>query len=331
MEGLLIKASKRLGKLLIVGAALAGTTISASPQTPPKVIRIIVPSPPGGTMDGSARALASAMAPLLGQSIVVDNRVGAGGVIAAAYVSRADPDGGTLMLTSVGPNAIAPAMSKAASYDPVNDFTAISLVSKLPFMLVSSPALDARDIRGAIALAKAEPGRIAYASAGIGSVGHLLGEMFSSAAGVSLLHVPYQGQAPSVTALVSGEVKLSFTSPSQTLFAMIASDRIRLLGVSTSTPSRLVPGGVPIASTIPSFDIESWYGLIGPPRMAPATIERLNAAIRTALRNPDLIRTFESLGSEASGSSPAEFKAYMGTEAQRWKAVVKAANLEGTN
>ncbi len=306
-------------------------SLAAAAEMPSRPVRLVVPSPAGGTMDGSARALANALGPLIGQPIIVENRVGAAGIVAASYVSRAEPDGTTLFLTSVGPSAITPAISKAVSYDPVKDFTAISLVSRLPFVLVATPGFEARNVSEVIAQAKANPGKVEYASAGTGSVGHLLGETFASAAGISLLHVPYQGQAPSVMAVVAGEVKLSFTSPSPALYDMIRTNKMRLIGVSTREPSRLVPGGVPIAKVIPNFNVESWYGIVGPAHLKPTMVTSLNTAIQKALADPAVAKQFELLGSEVKGDTPAQFRDYIASEVVHWRDIVRAAHLEGSN
>jgi tripartite-type tricarboxylate transporter receptor subunit TctC len=294
-------------------------------------IRLIVPYPPGGTADVLARTVATPLASILNESVIVENRPGAAGAIGATYVSRAEPDGNTLLFTNVGPSAIAPAMSKSPTYDPVRDFSAVSLVARSPLLLVVNAALEAKDLQGLISLAKANPGRIEYSSAGVGSFGHISTELFAQAAGISLLHVPYQGQAPSVNAVVSGDVKLSLTSPSKAMFEMIRAGRVRLIGVSSREPSPLAPGATPIASVVPNFEAQFWFGVVAPAKTSEAAVQRLNGGIGKVLADPALAQRFEALGSEVATGSAQEFQQLMSAEAQRWRGVVRAANIQTTD
>jgi tripartite-type tricarboxylate transporter receptor subunit TctC len=294
-------------------------------------IRLIVPVPAGGTQDLAARMLATPLAKVLGQAVVVENRPGAGQIIGTAIAARAAPDGRTLLFASLGPIAISPTMTKAIQYDPVKDLIAVSLVSRLPFVLVTSPTLEATNLKELLATAKANPGKLEYASAGIGSVGHLIGEMFIHETGVEILHVPYGGAAASLTALLSGDVKMSFTSPSAELFSMVKDGRLRILGVTTAKPSSLIPGVGPIAEVVPNFDVASWYGVMAPAHTDAAVVNRLNAAINQVLSSPEMRRQYESIGSEAAGSSPAEFEEFVASEVKRWGDVIRTAKLEKVN
>lgn len=296
-----------------------------------RAIRLIVPYPPGGTADVLARTVATPLAPLLGQPVVIENRPGAAGAIGATLVSRAEPDGHTLLFTNVGPSAIAPAMSKSAAYDPVRDFTAISLVARSPLVLVTHPAAEIKDLQGLIGLAKANPGRVEYSSAGVGSFGHLATELFAQAAGIRLLHVPYQGQAPAVVAVVSGDVKMSLTSPSKAMFEMIRADKLRLIGVSSRKPSPLAPGATPIADVLPNFEAQFWFGIVAPAKTSDAMVEKLHDGIEKVLSDPTLAQRFEALGSEVATGPAQQFQKLLSTEAERWRKVVRAANIQTTD
>ncbi|CAN5638764.1 tripartite tricarboxylate transporter substrate binding protein [soil metagenome] len=321
----------RLVDKALAGIGLALLTFAASAQAPAHSLKIVVPFPPGGTQDLVARALAAPLQTLLNRNVIVENRAGAGGVVAAGYVARAEPDGDTVLLINPGPAAIAPAMNKVP-YDPIKDFAPVTQVANLPFVLVTSTKFDAKDLTALIAAAKSNPGKLEYASAGIGSSGHLMGELFSQTAGVSLLHIPYQGQGPSVTAVVAGEVKMSFTSPSPALFEMVRAGRMRMMAVSTPQPSRLVPGAPTLASAMPGFSVESWYGVVAPAKTAPEIVRALDAAIQKVIAQPDFARSLEALGCEpAIGVTSAQFGELMAAEVKRWGQVVKSAKLEGAN
>jgi tripartite-type tricarboxylate transporter receptor subunit TctC len=310
---------------LALALPLAGASTA---QQSGAVIRIIVPVPPGGTTDLAARAIATPLADILGQPVIVENRAGAGQMIGTGFVAHAAPNGLTLLLGSLGPIAISPAMEKSAQYDPIKDFAAVSLTNRLPFVLISSPTLEAKTVPELIALAKASPRKISYASAGFGSVGHLTAALFGQSTGTEFLHVPYNGAAPSLTALLSGDVKLSFTSPSPQLFSMIADGRLRMLGVTTDKPSSLVPGATPIADAVPGFNVDSWFGIMAPAKTPEATINRLNAAINKVLAMPQVIDLNKNVGLETAGSTPAEFQKLIESEVKRWGDVIRTAKLE---
>lgn len=317
--------------LSIAVLVLSSIASSSVAQQSTRALRVIVPYPPGGTADVLARTVATPLAPILGHPVVVENRPGAAGAVGATQVSRADPDGLTLLFTNVGPSAIAPAMSKAAAYDPVRDFAAVSIVARSPLLLVINARLEARDLQGLIALAKANPGKIEYSSAGIGSFGHLTTELFAQAAGISLLHVPYQGQAPSVNAVVSGEVKLSLTSPSKAMFEMIRAGRVNLIGVSSREASQMAPGATPIAHVLPNFEAQFWFGFVAPARTSSATVDKLREGIDKVLADPALAQRFEALGSEVATSSLQQFQQLLASEAERWKGVVRASKIQAAD
>lgn len=312
--------------LTVLSAAVAHTPVRADENTKP--IRLIVPFAVGGSTDLMARAVAASLSTVLGQPVVVDNRVGATGAVAGSMVSRAEPDGTTLLFTNVSATAIAPALSKNAPDDPLKDITPIGLVARSPMVLVAIPSTGVKDVQGLIGLAKSSPGKIEYATAGIGSFGHLGTEMFSESAGVRLLHVPYQGQAPSINALLTGEVKMSITSPSTSLLELARTGRLRLLGMTYLEPSPLVPDVAPIAKTVPGFEMVLWTGIVGPPKMSEASVQRLSEALRKVLSDKALAQKFEISGSEVAITTPQQFQQLIVADYARYRKAVRAANLK---
>ncbi|CAN5733399.1 tripartite tricarboxylate transporter substrate binding protein [soil metagenome] len=318
--------------VVLAGLCAAITGFNVQAQTAAShTLRIIVPYPAGGIADALAREVAMPLGPILGQTVVVENRPGAAGSMAATYVKNAEADGTTLLFTNVGPSAIAPAMSKTAPYDPAKDFTAVSLVSKSPLMLLVPGKSEIRDVKGLIALAKSKPGAIEYSSAGVGSVGHLSGALFSQAAAVDMLHVPYQGQSPANVALMTGEVQMTFTAPSAQTFEFIKDGKFRLLGISYPQATALVPGGVPIADTVKGFDAQYWFGLVAPAKTNPAVIKRIDAAVQQVLADPNTAKRFLVMGNEVATGTPAQFQSLLESESVRWRDVVKAANISQSN
>lgn len=318
-------------RIAIAAMALAMgimATVPAGAQEATRPIRLIVPFAVGGSTDLMARAVATSLSTVLGQTIIVDNRIGATGAVATGLLDRAEPDGLTLLFTNVSASAIAPALSKHASEGPSKEVTAIGLVARSPMVLLANPSLGVKDLQGLISVAKASPGKIEYASAGVGSFGHLGTEVFAETAGIRLLHVPYQGQAPSINALLTGEVKMSLTSPSTLVFELTRAGKVKLLGMSYLEASPLVPDVAPIAKTIPGFELVLWTGIVGPPKMSQAVVQRLNDGLRKVLSDRALAQRFEASGSEVAISSPQEFQQLLATETVRWRKAVKAAKLQ---
>jgi len=324
---------RRMMKLarIILSALLALHVLPLYAQSAARPIRLVVPYPPGGIADMLAREVATPLAAVLGQAVVIENKGGGAGALGSSLVKNAEPDGLTLLFTNVGPSAIAPAMSKAPPYDAVADFRAVTLVSRAPLMLVARSDAGFNDIRQLIAAAKAKPAAIEYSSAGVGSFGHLSTELFAQAAGIRLLHVPYQGQAPATLALLTGEVKIALTSPSAQLFDMVRSGKLRLLGVSTTKPTELVPGAQPIADVIPGFDSQYWFGIVAPAKVSDAAVARIDGAMRKVLADPAIAAKFRTIGNEIGSGTPALFQKLIADEASRWKEVVKAANIQSAD
>ncbi len=294
---------------------------------PSRPITLVVPYPPGGTADFMARLLQESMTETLGQQVVISNRAGAAGTIGSREVARAAPDGYTLLLTNTGPSAVAPALQPDAGYNAVTDFAAISLTSHSPMLLVIHPSVPAKNLAELIALAKAKPGTINYSSAGAGSFGHLSTELLAQSAGIEMVHVPYKGQAPALMAVLNGEVSLSLTAPSDAMTQYVNSGRLKLLGVSTLEPSPLAPGAPPIASVVPNFEADQWFGVTAAAKTSPAIVARLNAALKIALAQPSLQQKFLNSGSLAASSTPEAFQTLIAKEAARWKAVIVKSGI----
>ena len=222
-------------------------------------------------------------------------------------------------------------MNRKIAYDPVKDFAAVSMVARSPLLLMVNASLEAKDLRSFIAYAKAQPGGIEYSSPGIGSFTHLATEQFAQAAGLKLVHIPYKGQAPALTAVVAGEVKMSLTSPSAAMFDMARSGKLKLLGVSSREASKLAPGVPPMAQVLPGFDTEFWFGILAPAKTPAATVKRLHEALQTVLADPALARQMEATGSEVAMGPAPEFQRLLASEAERWREVVRAAKIEPEN
>lgn len=300
----------------------------AQAQTyPNKPVRMLIPYAPGGTSDIMARALQDAFQAKFNQVLIVENKPGAAGTIASREIARSEPDGYNLLLTNVGPMTVAPNLVKSADYDAVKDFTPITLISTSPLPLAIYSNVKATNVAELIKLAKEKPGELNYSSAGLGSFGHLSTERFAQAAGIKMTHIPYKGQAPAVTALIAGEVDLSLTAPSSILTENIKSGRVRLLGISTTEPSALVPGAVPIANTVPGFSAEFWFGVVGPKGLPDNIVAILNQVFGNALKTDAVKKMYEGFGAEAISSSPKQFADLIAKEATSWREVVQKANI----
>jgi tripartite-type tricarboxylate transporter receptor subunit TctC len=303
-------------------AAQAG----APPAYPSKVIRVVVPYPPGAGTDLHARALAQKMTENIGQTVIVDNRSGANGIPAMELVAKSPPDGYTLLYALPAQFAVNPALYPKLPYDPLRDFDPIMLVVRTPLVLFAHPSVPAKSTRELVALAKARGGKLVLASAGSGSAGHLCLELFKSMAGVDILHVPYKGAAPSMIDLVAGHAQLSFLAWS-TAGGYVKAGKLRALGVTSARRAVALPDLPSLAETLPGYDISNWYGMAGPAGMARGIIDRLNAEILRALAAPDVRQAFEREAIEPIGSTPEQFGAYLKSELVKWGKLVKSSGL----
>ena len=304
------------------GAALAALPARAQNDPwPTRPVRWVVPFPPGGAMDVIARTLSDKAARALGQPFVVENRPGAGGNIGAEAVARSPADGYTIMITSIG-MATNRALYPRLGYDPVKDFAPVSLLAVVPNVLVVRADSPAKSVRDVIAMARRNPGKLTYASAGNGTSIHLAGEVFASEAGIDLLHVPYKGSGPALTDLLGGQVDLMFdsiTSSGQNIQA----GKLRALGVTSAKRSAALPDVPTIAEAgVAGYEVSPWFAVFAPAGTPPAIVSRLQATLVDAMRQPDTQARLAAVGAEAIGSTPAQLARHLGDELKRWDKVI---------
>ncbi|ARP86681.1 Bug family tripartite tricarboxylate transporter substrate binding protein [Bordetella genomosp. 9] len=308
-------------------AALAGSPATAAGAYPDKPVTLLIPYPPGGSADMLARPLSAILQARWGQPLVLEYKAGAGGTIATSQLARSKPDGYTLIMV-LAAHAINPSLYAKLPYDTRKDFAPVSLVATLP-MLVSAPlSTPANNMSEVVAYAKSHPGELTFASAGPGNTSHLAGEMFKSATGINMLHVPYKGSGPAVVALLGGEVSMMFDSFS-TSYPQVQSGKLKALAVTGEKRSPLLPNVPTVAeSAVPGFVVNGWYGVLAPAGTPAAIVDKLSADIAQALKDPALNRQLAAAGYEPVGSTPKEFAQYIDRELDRWGAAVKAAGVK---
>lgn len=305
--------------------AIAGT--AGAQSWPAKPVRMIVPFPPGGGIDGVARLLSPRMSEQLGQQVIIDNRTGAGGTLGTELVARAAPDGYTLLATFAS-HAMNAALYQNLAFDTVADLAPITLIATVPNILVVNPALPVKSVADLIALAKKRPGEILYASVGSGTPAHLSAELFNLMAGVKMTHVPYKGAAPSIVALISGETQLTFTTVLVAL-PYVQAGRLRAIGVASLKRSPVMPDVPTIdASGLKGYESTAWYGLLAPVKTPAALIDQLNREAVKAIHSPDVSNSFLKLGAEPVGSTPEAFGKLIRADIEKWTKVVKATGAK---
>jgi tripartite-type tricarboxylate transporter receptor subunit TctC len=315
-----------------LAAGLAGgwapAVLRAQPAWPARPIRLIVGFTPGGGIDFTARTIQSGLEAALGQALVIDYKPGAGGVIAATELTRAAPDGHTLLVANTGPFAIAPYLQAKPPYDPVKQFTYIGQVAEAAYIVATRTDHPAKDLKSFIAWAQANPSKANFASGGPGSSTHLNGELFNSVAGVDLLHVPYKGSAQAVTDLIGGQVHLLIDAGT-VLLPQIRGGRLKALAVTGSKRDPNLPD-VPTAREqgLPGIEAAGFQGLVGPAGMPAAVVERLSADLRKVLASTDVKARFAEAGSEVQPRGPREFAAYVKGEAERWSALIAKRGIK---
>ena len=298
---------------------------------PSRLIRIIVPWPPGGAIDIVARNLAQHIPDRLGQQAIVENRAGSNGFIGTTAVARADADGYTLLFADVGSLAISPAMRPDTPYNPVRDFSPITQVVSSPFVLVVNPAVPAKSLQELVAYARSRPGKLTYGSFGTGSIAHLAGAMLQSAvSGLDIVHVPYKGSPPVVTDLLGGQIDMSFLTVSSAT-PHIESGKMRGLAVTTLRRSGLLPNLPAVAEFYPGFEVNSWYGMLAPARTPADTVSRLHRAIASITNTPEMAQSLQARGFTPEGTTPEQFAAKIRQDLEQWTGVVKAAGLVGSS
>jgi tripartite-type tricarboxylate transporter receptor subunit TctC len=305
-------------------AAAAAVAAHAQGAYPDKVIKMIVPAPPGGQTDVLARLLAQKMQQALGQSVIIDNRPGAGGALGARALAAADPDGYTLFFGNTSTLAVIPAVSKNPGYDPVKNFAPVASVSESYMILVVNPAFPAKSVAEFLAYAKANPGKLNFGHAGAGNVTHLTGEMFRSLAKIDFLGVPHRGGAESITSLLGRQVDFLFESP-VVLLPLIADGKLRALGVTSATSQAGIPTMVELGVT--GFVATLLTGIVAPAGTPAAIVTRLNGVINETLKAPDVRDLLAKSGSEARIGTPQEFATFLAGETRKWSEIAKAASV----
>jgi len=306
---------------------VAPALVLAQPSFPTKPIRILVGFAPGGGSDILARALAQPMSELLEQQIVIDNRPGAGGIISAELAMRSAPDGYTLLLGSPGGFAINPNLVPKLSYDPIRDFAPVGLFATLFYIVGVHPSLPVRSLGDLLSLAKARPGQITYGSSGQGANIHLAIEQFSRMAGIKMTHVPYKGNAPMLTGLMSGEVAIVF-DPMPTSMPLVKAGRMRALAVTSSQRSSLLPE-IPTVSEagVKGFESTNWFAIFAPAKTPRVVVDRLNVAINQSMKNSAVRQRFLSQGAEPSAGSPEELSQIVKRDLEKFARVIKEAGV----
>jgi tripartite-type tricarboxylate transporter receptor subunit TctC len=312
----------------LLGAGLALPSLARAQEAwPRKPIRLIVAFAPGGATDVQARLIAERLSAQLGQGVVVENRAGAAGIIGTEAVAHAAPDGYTLLQGTISTHAMnVPLYGSKLSYDPGKDFTPIVRTTTGYNLLVVHPGLDVRDVPGLIAYAKRNPGKLAYGSGGTGTSTHLAAEMFKTMTGVDLLHVPFRSTAPAATALTSGEIQLMFDTSVSSL-PLAREGRVRALAVTSLQRTPALPDLPTVAETVPGFEMGTWNGLYAPPGTPRPIVDRIEAATRAVMREPELLARLATLGSEPFLAGPAEFAEFQQAEIRRWTKVVQDAHI----
>jgi tripartite-type tricarboxylate transporter receptor subunit TctC len=321
------KSVKRIARLLgVVAFALSTSTFA---QTwPVKPIKWIVPFAPGGTTDILARTIGEKLTVALGQPVIIENKPGAGGGVGAEFTSKAPPDGYTIMGGTISTHAINASLYKSLPYDPVKDFVPITLIARVPNMLVVNPDIPAKNVAELIALLKANPGKYSFASSGNGTSQHLSGELFKSIAGVDMQHIPYKGSPPALQDVVGGQVAMTFDNIT-TAWPLAKGGKLRALAVTTAKRSAVAPD-VPTLSEsgLAGYEVGSWQGVFAPAGTPPAIVKRLNAEIVKIINMPDVKEKLIGLGAEPVGNTSEEFAALVKTEVVKWAEVVKKSGAK---
>lgn len=304
-----------IGLVFLVEASWAQSPIANAP------VRILVGAPAGGSTDTMARAVAQAMGQQLGRTVVVENRPGAGGNLAAEAVARAAPDGLTLLMSFTS-HSINASLYPRLPFDPVKDFTPLTMVSTSPSVLVAHPSLPAKNVAELVAVAKKQPGKLNFAIGALGSSLHLAGEAFKLKAGVFIVNIPYRGTAPAVQDVLAGQVELMFAAVGN-VQQHIRAGKLKALGVTSAQRLPSLPDVPVIADTLPGFESSAWFGLFGPAKLPPDLLRTWSDAARAAVQSPDVRRRIEAEGATPVGNSPQEFAQFVVTDIARWREVVK--------
>lgn len=313
-------------KLLAVCCVFAAACDVGAQSYPTHVVRIILPFPPGGSLDALGRIVFDKMTQILGQQVVIDYRPGASGNIGTELVARAGPDGYTNLLNTL-PLVVNPSLYRRLPYDVTKDFAPVSLIASSPFVLVAHPSVPVKSVKQLIELAKSQPGKLNYSSAGIGTNLHVAAELFKNLTKTDIVHIAYKGGGPALIATLSGEADLSFLGVLPALPYMQAG-KLRALGITSTKRAPSLPDLPAIAETVSGYEFSSWWGLLSPAATPPTIIATLNDAVVKATRAPEVNMRFEQEGVEIIASTPAQFAAHIKSELVRWAKVVKDNRIE---
>jgi tripartite-type tricarboxylate transporter receptor subunit TctC len=323
----MMNARVQIAALTLAAAALWAMPTAAQ-DYPSKPVRIVVTFPPGGSSDVTARALSVPLQKALGQPVLVDNKPGAGGTIAATEIFRAAPDGYNLLMSNTTPISLAPFMLNPQPYDSIKGFTHVSLVATVPDVVMAHPSVPAKNIAELIAWVKAQDKKVFYGSGGVGSIGHILGETFKKQTGLNIEHVGYRGSAPMITDLIAGRLSFSFDTLPQNV-PHIKAEKLRPLAVTSRTRSHIAPD-IPtvIEAGMPYLLAENFIGVSAPAGLPPAVLTKLHSTIQTSLDDPDLVKRLNDLGLTVRKMSQAEFAAFVEQQVQGWAEPVKASGAK---
>ena len=314
----------------LVAAGLAILTIAplaqAAEWAPGRPVRLIVGFPPGGATDLVARIIQPQLTQALGKQVIVDNRPGANGTISLDILSRSDPDGHTIAFGHIGGLVISPAIQKLP-YDPVKSFTPIGLMVSLQNIIITNPKVPAKNLKEFIAMAKAKPGQLNYASSGVGSPGHLAGELLEEMAKIQLNHIPYKGGGPAITDLLAGHVP-SFFAVISTAVPHVQAGRARGIAVTGDKRADAIPNVPTVGETIKGYTATNWYGIVAPAGTPKPIVDRLSKDLIAALKHPDVVKQLDARGIDSTPTTPQEYAAYIQSETKKWVPVIKRANIK---
>ncbi len=315
---------------ILTGAAMfacATLALAQAPSWPDKPIRIVVPFPAGGIADTFGREIGKRLTEAWGQPVIIDNRSGAGGNIGADIVAKSPPDGYTLVIGNIGTHAVNVSLLPSMPFDPIKDFTPIVHLMDAEGLLVVNPTIAATTVPELIALARAQPGKLSYGSAGVGTTSHLAGELFKSMTKVDIVHVPYKGNVPAITDLLGGQTSMTFaTMP--TVMPHVRAGKLRALAVLGTTRSPALPDTPTVAESVPGFEVSNWIGLFGPAGLPPQIVARLNAEVQKIMRSPEIQKRLETEGAKFIPMSPEQFAAFQKSELTKWAKTIKDANIK---
>jgi len=315
-------------RLLVLALAAGFASLTSAQPYPTKPIKLVAPSTPGDAPDVIARLVADKLSTALGQQVVVENRPGAGGVVGSDYVAKAVPDGYTLIMGNAGSHGINAAVYSKLPYDIQRDFAPVSQVAVAPNVMVINPSVPASTVAEFIAYAKANPGKLSYASGGNGSSAHMSMELFKSMSGIDIQHVPYKGSSPALTDVVSGQV-VAFIGNMPPTVPLIKAGKLRAIAVTTKSRSALMPELPTITEAgLPGFETVAWFGVLAPAGTPPEVVNRLSAEIAKIAKSPEIREKLVAMGAEPVGSTPEEFKAVIDRDIAKWKPLAQRVGIK---